>query len=118
MLTAIIALILMINESEASIPTERASLFFRTTPTKLAEYLALTWTALTAPYWYSLPKTTTCRALRIREITLGFALGILVGMSPYLGFHTAIAVFLAVLFKRRKALLRRKKMPRLTLGPV
>lgn len=37
-----------------------------------------------------------------REIALGFALGIMVGMSPFLGFHTIIAVFLAALFKWNK----------------
>lgn len=37
-----------------------------------------------------------------REIALGFALGIFVGMTPYMGFHMAIAVFLAALFKWNK----------------
>ncbi|MDZ7777337.1 MAG: DUF2062 domain-containing protein [Bacteroidales bacterium] len=46
------------------------------------------------------------RFLRIRgtpqEIALGFALGLFVGMSPFLGFHMAIAVFLAALFEWNK----------------
>ncbi|MGD8368729.1 MAG: DUF2062 domain-containing protein [Desulfobacterales bacterium] len=37
-----------------------------------------------------------------REIGLGFALGLFVGMSPTLGFQMAIAVFFAVLFKWNK----------------
>lgn len=37
-----------------------------------------------------------------RQIALGFALGIMVGMSPFLGFHTVMAVFLAALFKWNK----------------
>lgn len=37
-----------------------------------------------------------------REIALGFALGIFVGMSPFMGLHTAIAVPLAALFKWNK----------------
>lgn len=37
-----------------------------------------------------------------REISLGFALGIFVGMSPFMGLHTAIAVFLAALLKWNK----------------
>jgi uncharacterized protein (TIGR03546 family) len=37
-----------------------------------------------------------------REIALGVALGIMVGMSPFLGFHTVLAVFLAALFKWNK----------------
>ena len=37
-----------------------------------------------------------------REIALGFALGIFVGMTPFMGFHTAIAVFFAALFKWNK----------------
>ena len=37
-----------------------------------------------------------------REIALGLALGIMVGMSPFMGFHTLIAVFLAALFKTNK----------------
>jgi uncharacterized protein (DUF2062 family) len=37
-----------------------------------------------------------------REIALGFALGLLVGMSPFMGLHMAIAVPLAALFKWNK----------------
>jgi uncharacterized protein (TIGR03546 family) len=37
-----------------------------------------------------------------REIALGFSLGIMVGMSPFLGFHTIIAVFLAAMLKWNK----------------
>ena len=37
-----------------------------------------------------------------REASLGIALGVFVGMSPFLGFHTAIAVLLASLFKWSK----------------
>ena len=37
-----------------------------------------------------------------REISLGFALGIFVGMSPFMGLHTAIAVFLAAMLKWNK----------------
>jgi uncharacterized protein len=37
-----------------------------------------------------------------REIALGFAMGIMVGMSPFLGFHTVLAVFFAALFKWNK----------------
>ena len=46
------------------------------------------------------------RFLRIRgtprEIALGFALGLFVGMSPFLGFQIAIAVFLAAVFEWNK----------------
>jgi uncharacterized protein (DUF2062 family)/uncharacterized protein YjlB len=46
------------------------------------------------------------RFLRIRgnprEIAGGFALGLFVGMSPYLGLHMAIAVLLAACFKWNK----------------
>jgi uncharacterized protein (DUF2062 family) len=46
------------------------------------------------------------RFLKIRgnpkEIALGFALGLFVGMSPFMGLHTAIAVPLAALFKWNK----------------
>lgn len=46
------------------------------------------------------------RFLKIRgtpqEIALGFALGLFVGMSPYLGFQMAIAIFLAALFEWNK----------------
>lgn len=42
------------------------------------------------------------RFLRIRgnprEIALGFALGLFIGMTPFFGLHTVTAVFLAVLF--------------------
>ncbi|AOY57093.1 DUF2062 domain-containing protein [Desulfococcus multivorans] len=37
-----------------------------------------------------------------KEIALGFALGLFVGMTPYMGLHMAIAVFLAALFKWNK----------------
>ncbi len=37
-----------------------------------------------------------------REIGLGFALGLFVGMSPTMGFQMAIAVFLAAVFKWNK----------------
>lgn len=37
-----------------------------------------------------------------REIALGLALGIMVGMSPFMGFHTLIAIFIAALFKCNK----------------
>jgi uncharacterized protein (DUF2062 family) len=37
-----------------------------------------------------------------REIALGFALGLMVGMTPFMGLHTAIAVSLAALFKWNK----------------
>jgi uncharacterized protein (DUF2062 family) len=37
-----------------------------------------------------------------REIALGFALGLFVGMSPTMGFQMAIAVFIAALFKLNK----------------
>jgi uncharacterized protein (DUF2062 family) len=37
-----------------------------------------------------------------RNIALGFALGLFVGMSPTFGFQTAIAIFLAALFKWNK----------------
>lgn len=37
-----------------------------------------------------------------REIALGFSLGLLVGMTPAMGFHTVIAVFFATLFKWNK----------------
>ncbi len=37
-----------------------------------------------------------------REISLGFALGLFVGMSPFMGLHTAIAVLLAAIFKWNK----------------
>ncbi len=37
-----------------------------------------------------------------REIALGFALGILIGMSPFMGLHTIVAVAVAALFKWNK----------------
>lgn len=37
-----------------------------------------------------------------REIALGFALGLFVGMTPFIGLHTLIAVPLAALFKWNK----------------
>jgi uncharacterized protein (DUF2062 family) len=37
-----------------------------------------------------------------REIALGLALGLFVGMTPFMGLHTAIAVFFAALFKWNK----------------
>jgi uncharacterized protein (DUF2062 family) len=37
-----------------------------------------------------------------REIALGFALGLFIGMSPTMGFQMAIAVFLAALLKWNK----------------
>ncbi len=46
------------------------------------------------------------RFLKIRghpnEIALGLALGLFVGMTPSMGFHTAIAIFFAALFKWNK----------------
>jgi uncharacterized protein len=37
-----------------------------------------------------------------REIALGFALGIMIGMSPFFGVHIVLAVFLAAIFKWSK----------------
>ena len=37
-----------------------------------------------------------------RQASLGMALGVFVGMSPFIGFHTALAVLLASLFKWSK----------------
>ena len=37
-----------------------------------------------------------------KEIALGFALGLFVGMTPVMGFHTVIAVFFATMFKWNK----------------
>ena len=37
-----------------------------------------------------------------REIALGFALGLFVGMSPFMGLHTVIALFFAALLKWNK----------------
>jgi uncharacterized protein (DUF2062 family) len=46
------------------------------------------------------------RFLKIRgtpqQISCGLALGVFIGMTPFLGFHTAIAVMLASLFKWNK----------------
>jgi len=39
---------------------------------------------------------------RPREIALGLALGLFIAMSPFMGFHTALAVFVAALFKWNK----------------
>lgn len=51
-------------------------------------------------------QTTFARLLRIRdnprEIALGLALGLFVGMTPLMGIQTAIAIFLAALFKWNK----------------
>ena len=51
-------------------------------------------------------KKTYRRFLKIRgnpkEIALGMALGLFVGMTPFIGLHTGIAVFLAALFKWNK----------------
>jgi uncharacterized protein (TIGR03546 family) len=55
---------------------------------------------------YELLNKTYERFLKIRgepsEIALGFALGLLVGMTPALGFHMVIAIFFATLFKWNK----------------
>ena len=37
-----------------------------------------------------------------RQVSLGMALGVFLGMTPFLGFHTAMAVMLASLFKWSK----------------
>ena len=37
-----------------------------------------------------------------RQASLGMALGVFVGMTPFIGFHTALAVLLASLFKWSK----------------
>jgi uncharacterized protein len=56
--------------------------------------------------FYLLLKKGYTRFLKIRgepkEIALGFSVGILVGMTPAMGFHTVIAVFFATLFKLNK----------------
>jgi uncharacterized protein len=56
--------------------------------------------------FYLLLKKVYTRFLKIRgepkEIALGFSVGILVGMTPAMGFHTVIAVFFATLFKLNK----------------
>ena len=55
---------------------------------------------------FLLLKRGATRFLKIRgeprEIALGFSLGLLVGMTPVMGFHTVIAVFFATLFKSNK----------------
>jgi len=54
----------------------------------------------------TLLKKAYTRFLKIRgepkEIAMGFSLGLLVGMTPAMGFHTVIAVFFATLFKCNK----------------
>ncbi len=56
--------------------------------------------------WTEPIKKTYFRFLKIRgnprEIALGFALGIFVGMTPFMGLHTAIAIPLAALLKWNK----------------
>lgn len=56
--------------------------------------------------FYLLLKKAYTRFLKIRgeprEIALGFSLGLLVGMTPAMGFHTVIAVFFATFFKWNK----------------
>jgi len=56
--------------------------------------------------WTDPIKKAYYRFLKIRgnprEIALGFALGIMVGMTPFMGLHMAIAVPLAALFKWNK----------------
>lgn len=56
--------------------------------------------------WMEPLKKAYYRFLKIRgnprEIALGFALGLFVGMTPFMGLHTAIAVPLAALFKWNK----------------
>ena len=51
-------------------------------------------------------KKAYARFVKIRgnpkEIALGFALGVFVGMTPYMGLHMAIAVSFAALFKWNK----------------
>jgi uncharacterized protein len=37
-----------------------------------------------------------------REIAYGLALGIFIGMTPFMGFHTVMALFLATFFKWNK----------------
>lgn len=58
------------------------------------------------PRWLEPLKKAYFRFLKIRgnprEIALGFALGLFVGMTPFIGLHTAIAVPLAALFKWNK----------------
>jgi uncharacterized protein (DUF2062 family) len=56
--------------------------------------------------WTAPLKKAYFRFLKIRgnpkEIALGFAWGLFVGMTPFMGLHTAIAVPLAALFKWNK----------------
>ena len=58
------------------------------------------------PHWVEPFKKAYHRFLKIRgnpkEIALGFALGLFVGMTPFMGLHTAIAVPLAALLKWNK----------------
>lgn len=55
---------------------------------------------------YSALKKIYTRFLKIRgepkEIALGFALGLFIGMTPAIGFHILIAIFFAGLFKWNK----------------
>jgi uncharacterized protein len=55
---------------------------------------------------YLLLKQAYTRFLKIRgepkEIAMGFSVGIFIGMTPAMGFHTVIAVFIATLFKWNK----------------
>jgi len=57
-------------------------------------------------HWMEPLKKAYSRFLKIRgtpkEIARGFALGLFVGMSPFMGLHTAIAVPMAALFKWNK----------------
>jgi len=57
-------------------------------------------------FWIEPLKKAYYRFLKIRgnprEIAFGFALGLFVGMTPFMGLHTAIAVPLAALFKWNK----------------
>lgn len=56
--------------------------------------------------WASSLRKSYERFLKIRgnprEIALGFALGIFIGMTPFMGLHTAIAIFVAALVKWNK----------------
>ena len=56
--------------------------------------------------WYRTLKRAYYRFLRLRgtprQIGLGMALGVFVGMTPFLGFHTVIAVMLAAFMKWSK----------------
>lgn len=57
-------------------------------------------------HWMTPLRKAYHRFLKIRgnprEIALGFALGLFVGMTPFMGLHTAIAVPLAALLKWNK----------------